>query len=230
MTVAYKILAKFIALRLSPIILDKVVTPHLHGFIKGRSIYDNILAAMVGIEYADQTKQECILLQLDLDKAYDRIEWSFIEEVMKALGFGTRICSVVRTLGMGSFSELLFNNTIVGAFEVMRSIRQGCPLAPLLFAIGSHPLVTALEASAVKGEIQGLELPGGKQLLAKLFADDSLLFLKAKLEVLRKALQIVEQFAVALGSIEKSMLISLSKNDLFDSSSWSGELVWRDNI
>ena len=41
MTVAYKILAKVIALRLSPI-LDKVVTPHQHGFIKGRSIYDNI--------------------------------------------------------------------------------------------------------------------------------------------------------------------------------------------
>ena len=116
---------------------------------------------------------------------------------MKALGFGTHICSVVRTLGMGSFSELLFNNTIVGSFEVIRSIRQGCPLAPLLFAIGSHPLVTALEESAEKGEIQGLELPDGKHLLAKLFADDSILFLKAKQEVLRNAPQIVEKFAVA---------------------------------
>ena len=231
MSVTYKITAKVIALRLTPA-LDRVITPQ-HGFIKKRSIYDNILAAIVGIEYARCTKQECILLQIDLDKAYDRIEWKCIEEVMSVLGFGPRMCSIVRTLGEGSILELLFNNKIVGSFEVKRSIKQGYAMAPLLFALGSHPLVAALEASADKGEIQGLELPRGKRLLAKLFADDSLLFLKANFDILRKALQIIQLFATASGSkcnIEKSRLISLTEGDSFDPSSWSGEVISKGTI
>ena len=46
-----RIIAKVVASRLSPM-LNKMLMPHQHGLIKGRSIYDNILAAMVGIDYA----------------------------------------------------------------------------------------------------------------------------------------------------------------------------------
>ena len=61
MPVIYKITPKVAAFRLSSV-LDKVITPHQHGFIKGRSIYDNILGAMIGIDYAKLTNQECILV------------------------------------------------------------------------------------------------------------------------------------------------------------------------
>ena len=74
LTTIYKLLAKMIATRMSPM-LNSIVSQHQHGFIKGRSIYDNILTTMVGMEYAQFTKQECVLLQLDPDKAYDRIIW-----------------------------------------------------------------------------------------------------------------------------------------------------------
>ena len=65
MRVIYKIGAKVVAFRLSPV-LDKVIPPHQHGFIKGRSIYDNILASMVGMDYAKFSKQKCLLLQLGI--------------------------------------------------------------------------------------------------------------------------------------------------------------------
>ena len=83
----YKLLAKIIAVRILPI-LEAIVLPHQHGFIRGTGIYDNIMAAMVGMEYAQLTKQECILLQLDLDKAYNQITWSFILDVLKKFAFG----------------------------------------------------------------------------------------------------------------------------------------------
>ena len=51
MLVIYKIAAKLVTNRLSPN-LNKVIILHQHGFIKGRSIYENILAAMIGIDYA----------------------------------------------------------------------------------------------------------------------------------------------------------------------------------
>ena len=74
MPTIYKIFAKAVATRLTPS-LNTHISPHQHGFIKGRSIYDNIITTMVAIDFAKLTHQKCILLQIDLDKAYDRIYW-----------------------------------------------------------------------------------------------------------------------------------------------------------
>ena len=121
LTTIYKLLAKMIKMRMTPI-LNSIVSPHQHGFIKGRNIYDNILMAMVGMEYAQFTKQECVLLQLDLDKAYDWITWSFVSEVLNNFGFGPKICNAIYTMGAGSSSVVLFNSVVVGEFQVKRSI------------------------------------------------------------------------------------------------------------
>ena len=90
-----------------------------------------------------------------------------------------------------------------------------------------------LEVTTTKKEIYGLCLPNGKQLLAKLFVDDSLMYLKVEKENLRKALEIVHLSATISGSqcnIEKSRLISLAKNHNFDYTRWNGELVRKGNI
>ena len=123
---------------------------------------------------------------------------------------------------------MLLNTIVVGEFQVKRSICQGCPLAPLLFSACAHPLVAMLEKAVAKKEICGLCLPNGKQLLAKLLADDSLLFLKVEPNILRKALEIVQLFSLVLGSqcnIEKSILISLTKSDGFDYVDGAREVV-----
>ena len=121
LTTIYKLLAKMIAMNMAPI-LNSIVSPHQHGFIKGRSVYDNILAAMVGMEYAQFTKQECIIIQLDLDKAYDWITWSFVSKVLKKFSFRPQICNAIYTMGVGSSSSILFNTVVVGEFQVKRSI------------------------------------------------------------------------------------------------------------
>ena len=94
-----------------------------------------------------------------MDKAYERIGWSFIFGTKKALGFGPQMCNVVMRLGEGSLSRLLFNEKVVGAFKVNRSIWQGYHLAPLLFVVCSHPLATSLEEEARKSNLEGLQLP-----------------------------------------------------------------------
>lgn len=151
-----------------------------------------------------------------------------------AMGFGPCMAKAICHLGRGGTYYLCFNTMIIGSFQVKRSIKQGCPLAPLLFAIYSHPLMVALKDSASKGEIQGLVLPDGHQrLVDKMFVDDSLLFLKAEQDILRKALQIVQLIVVASGSkcnIEKSNLISLAEDDSFHDDSWAGVTVPRGQI
>ena len=68
-------------------------------------------------------------------------------------------------------------------------------MAPLLFAACTHPLVALLEVAAAKKEIAGMSLPNREQLLVKLFADDSLLFLKVDLQNVRRGLELVQLFA-----------------------------------
>ena len=101
-------------------------------------------------------------------------------------------------------------------------------MASLLFAIATHPLIIALQHAAQGGLIKGLVLPNDDQLLIKMFEDDSLLFLQADSTILRNALQIVQDFAVASGSmcnIEKSRLLSIVEDNSFDPSAWIGEIV-----
>ena len=72
MSVIHKIIDKLITIALY-LVLKKVVTHHQHGFINGRSIKNEILIALMDIDYVKPSKQECILLKLDLDKEYNRI-------------------------------------------------------------------------------------------------------------------------------------------------------------
>ena len=114
MPVIYKIIAKAIALRLAPL-LDKIITPHQHGFIKGKFIFDNILAAMIGMKYASFSKKKFIALQLDLDKAYERGSWLFVENTMRALGFGECMATAISSLSRG-MSEVSFKTKITRSF------------------------------------------------------------------------------------------------------------------
>ena len=110
--------------------------------------------------------------------------------------------------GVNSLSQLLFNGQNVGSFHVKRSIRQGCPLSPLLFTIFSHSFVIALMDEVEKGNLVGIFLPNTDQI--NIFANDSILSFKVKANTLRSALQVIQLFEWASSlqySIEKYRLI-----------------------
>ena len=83
--------------------------------------------------------------------------------------------------------------------ERERSLRQRCPLSPLLFAIATQPILVKMNELATHGEIVGLALPSGKQFIAQALADDSFLFLKAALDNIAKAMEVWNVFALASG-------------------------------
>ena len=118
---------------------------------------------------------------------------------MEALGFSPNMSFAVKSLGSRSLSQLLFNERIVGSLRVMQYTKQGFSLALLLFALCSHPLALALEEEAAKGGIKGLTIQDD-QLLLKMFVDDSLLFFNAEDRVIRNALEVIQSFAIFLGS------------------------------
>ena len=73
----YKIFTKVLANRLQKH-LPKLIHPARYGFIAGRNILHNVLNVQITMDYARNTHQELIMVQLDLEKAYDHVNWSFV--------------------------------------------------------------------------------------------------------------------------------------------------------
>ncbi len=83
------------------------------------------------------------ILSLDQEKAFDRVDWSFMLKVLERTNFGPSFRSWVQLLYTSIFSRVLVNGYTGEAFRVTRGVRQGCPLSPLLSILVAE-LLTAL--------------------------------------------------------------------------------------
>ena len=103
-------------------------------------LIDAIIALWEGIEYVEETKPDYWFLKINFDKAYDRIEWEFVPQSMHDLGLGKRFIHFVHLLFGNASARVSVNGVLSDSFLLRRSIRQGCPLSPLLYVITSDAL------------------------------------------------------------------------------------------
>ncbi|KAL8097619.1 hypothetical protein AgCh_030665 [Apium graveolens] len=90
--VSYKLISKVLANRMKPL-LDRVISPNQSAFISGRLITDNIMVSFEVLHYLKRKrvgKEGYMAVKLDMSKAYDRVEWNFIEAIMGKMGFDVR--------------------------------------------------------------------------------------------------------------------------------------------
>jgi hypothetical protein len=222
----YKIFTKVLANRLQKV-LPSIIHPMQYGFIAGRDILHNILNVQMAVDYAKDSKQEIVMIQLDIEKAYDHVSWSFLAQLMSEMGFGIRMARLTFMLGLGAVSHVMLNGGVTQAIPLTRSVRQGCPLSPLLFSIVTHPILVKMHELAISRDIVGLVLPSGKQLIAQALADDSFLFLKAQPSNIAKAMDVWNVFALASGlhiNMQKSLLIRCTEQHLVDLG-WCGRIL-----
>ena len=84
----YKILAKLLANRLQRV-LAKVVSETQNAFVHDRQIMDGLLIANEAVDEAKKLKKELLLFKVDFEKAYDSIDWNYLDTVMARMGFPT---------------------------------------------------------------------------------------------------------------------------------------------
>ncbi|KAL3688200.1 hypothetical protein R1sor_014509 [Riccia sorocarpa] len=171
-TLAYKLIAKILANRLKPL-LNKVIDDEQTGFVTGRQITHNIMTLQLAKEVAEHTHQEALFLKLDFVKAFDRVEHQFLHDMMTALGFGSKFLQLVFGLMNTGIAKVYVNGLFTDNIYLTRGVRQGCPIAPMLFAINTQPLMALLREEKKNGMIQGISIPRGRAFLHQLFADDS---------------------------------------------------------
>lgn len=125
-----KIYAKTLANRLIPI-LPLLVYKDQSGFTKGRQSADATRRLIDLIHSAAQSGTPSLLLSLDAEKAFDRVHWGYLNEVLKKFGFGGRILSVILALYSCPLAQVQIDQFLSTPFNITNGTRQGCPLSPL---------------------------------------------------------------------------------------------------
>ena len=140
LNIDYKILTKILASRLKSI-SNEILNPFQSSGPKGRNILNNALNLKNIIHYIQQNNLNAALISFDNEKAFDRIEHNFIREVLEKYGFHKNFIKWFNILYSGIRSKVMVNGAFTASFDIMRSVRQGCPLSMILYVICLEPLI-----------------------------------------------------------------------------------------
>ena len=97
-------------------------------------------------------------LKLDMSKAYDKVEWSYMEKVLIKMGFHDRWVKLMMVCITTTFYSILINGEPHGHITPTRGLRQGDPLSPYLFLMCTEGLHGLINKAATNGVIQGVSL------------------------------------------------------------------------
>ncbi|KAI3463155.1 hypothetical protein Pfo_019818 [Paulownia fortunei] len=209
-----KIFSKIISNRLVNI-LPEIISPAQSGFVKGRLISDNILLAQELMHTINaKCKHENVALKLDMNKAYDRVQWSFLYKVLKKMGFPATWITLVQKCIEHCWFSVLINGNSAGFFQSSRGLRQGDPLSPSLFIIAADFLSRSLDTLFQHNKELRYHSKGGLNISHLAYADDVIIFTNSSRMGLRKIIELLRKYAAASGQIinkEKSSFIVSTK-------------------
>ena len=195
---SYKIFAKLLSSRLQEL-LPNIIHVSQTGFMRERSIMDNIFTFWEATAAATKNKQHLAVLLLDFEKAYDRVDWNFLEGTMYRMGFGIPWIKGISCLYRNAQSQVLLAGGVGSRFNITRSVRQGCPLAPFLFLLFSEAMHLFLTAQSTG--LRGLAMPlNGQDILDSELADDTALYVDGMLTNLQQVEWALLQFCTASGA------------------------------
>jgi hypothetical protein len=152
-------------------------------------------------------------VKLDMHKAYDRVEWGFLEKIMLKMGFDQRwvdlILACVKIVKYKVRVNTMETNTVIPT----RGLRQGDPLSPYLFLLVAEGLSSLLKGSESRGEIQGVRVCRNAPVISHLlFVDDSLILIEADMEQAVNLKNILDRYCANSGqkiSDEKCSIFSV---------------------
>ena len=207
LNVDFQILSKCLARRLEKQ-LPTIISQDQTGFIKGRHVFFNI-RRLFQILYTPSAPQPEIVLSLDAEKAFDRVEWDYLCYTLAKFGLGEHYISWIKLLYSSPMAQVQTNKEKSNYFPLHRGTRQGCPLSPLLFAVAIEPLAVKLRSEA---QFKGVFRAGEEHKLS-LYADDLLLYISDPLGSLY-VFSILNSFGKISGyklNLQKSELLPINK-------------------
>ncbi|XP_034685795.1 secreted RxLR effector protein 78-like [Vitis riparia] len=191
---------------------------------------DAVLVANEAIDSIVKSNRGAIICKLDIEKAYDHVNWDFLLAVMEKMGFGERWCRWIKWCLSTVRYSIMVNGSPTGFFQSSRGLRQGDPLSPYLFVVVMEAFSVLIKRAVTGGFLVPCLIRGrrgeGVQISHLLFADDTLIFCEAKedqLLYLGWLLMWFEAISRLRVNLEKSELIPLVESRMW--MSWLMSLV-----
>ena len=123
-TTLYKIITKVMVNRMQ-LVIGKIIDPIQSAFVPKRSIHDNILLAheIINKFHNMRGKKSWVTLKLDMEKAYDRLEWDFLFQTLIVLGFHAKWVELIKECVTTVTYSVIVNDEVCGFFKPTRGIR-----------------------------------------------------------------------------------------------------------
>ena len=129
LNVSFKIFTKVLANRLS-LVASKVIRPSQSAFLPGRNILEGVVILHETLHEINRKKQKGIILKLDFEKAYDKVNWVFLRQVLRMKGFSCKWCQWIDQIVSGGSVCVKINDELGHFFQTKKGLRQGDPLSP----------------------------------------------------------------------------------------------------
>ena len=159
LNVSFKIFTKVVTNRLSTI-AQKIIRPTQTAFLPGRNIMEGAVILHETIHELHSKRKDGVIFKIDFEKAYDKVNWSFLQQTLRMKGFSHQWCEWVQKFTQGGNVNIKVNDQLGSYFQTRKGLRQGDPLSPILFNIVVDMLAImiarAKEAAQVEGVIPNL--------------------------------------------------------------------------
>jgi len=210
----YKIATKILTNRLKRV-LESLINEDQTCAIPNRDISNNLNLIRDVLDYTERTHETGILLSLDQEKAFDRVDRSLLHNVLRRFGFGPSFTRWISTIYAGASAQVICNGELTETIPLERGVRQGCPLSPALYVLVAEVLGETIRTDKT---ITGFLLPGahGKEFRLAQYADDTTLYIKTD-RSLQQVLNVVQRYENASGA-----RLNKTKTEAMWLGQWSG--------
>lgn len=183
-----KLASKVIASRMVKV-LPKLLHENQVGYVQDRNITENIRTIQDLLNTTKIKETPGLMIMIDFEKAFDSLDWKFLDLALKKFEFGPSVINWVKTFYTGASSCVINNGVTSQYFPVERGVRQGDPLSPYLFILAVEILACAIRQNK---DIKGIET-GGTEIKVLQYADDTSVILK-DIQSAKKFLKTVDTF------------------------------------
>nr|XP_043615884.1 uncharacterized protein LOC122587785 [Erigeron canadensis] len=181
--------------------LQDIVSINQSAFIPGRLISDNILLTQYIMHnyHLDRGPPRCAL-KVDIQKAYDTVDWDFLKDILVAFGFPQQVIHWIMLCVTSVTYSLSINGSFHGYFKGKRGLRQGDPLSPYLFTLVMEILTLILHRNVTKSDsFYFHHLCQEHQVINLSFADDLFIFMRGNVDSARVVMDSLNEFKDASG-------------------------------
>ena len=201
----YKLASGTIANRIKTV-LDNIINKDQTGFIKGRSIVENIRLIYDMMKLTDEKNIPGLLQLIDFEKAFDSLSWNFLHKALEHLNFGDSIRKWVKVCYKNISSAVSVSGHLSAFFNIESGCRQGDPLSPYLFVICAEFLATKIRKNKT---IKGIRINNIEFKISQ-YADDTSAMLDGTERSLNQTLEELSRFSKISGlniNFDKTQLV-----------------------